>query len=99
KAREMLLGRALPDHFIPLSLDGPLPARLEPDGRLRAQVRPGTWTLELTARSVSALESVRRPDSGVAEEVWSFEPVDRLRASAIEGPSSIDPSQANVPSD
>ena len=48
KAREMLLGRALPDRFLPLSLDGALPARLEPDGRLRVQVRPGTWTLGLT---------------------------------------------------
>jgi hypothetical protein len=92
-------GSAAARGFVPMQLAGPLPARLQPDGRLRVQVRPGTWTLEVTARSASALESVRRPDSGVAEEVWSFEPVDRLRASAVEGPSSIDPSQANVPSD
>ena len=99
RPREEVMGPLLPAGFVPMQIAGPLPARLQPDGRLRVQVRPGTWTLELTARSVSALESVRRPDSGVAEEVWSFEPVDRLRASAIEGPSSIDPSQANVPSD
>jgi hypothetical protein len=99
RPREEVVGPLLPAGFVPMQLAGPLPARLQPDGRLRVQVRPGTWTLELTARSASALESVRRPDSGVAEEVWSFEPVDRLRASAVEGASSIDPSQANVPSD
>src|SRR5216110_2447025 len=48
--RETLLGRALPDGFVPLSLTSPLPSRLEPDGHLRVQVRPGTWVLELAAR-------------------------------------------------
>ena len=89
--REELVGPLLPADFAPMQTRGPLPARLQPDGRLRVQVRPGTWTLELTARSASALETIRRPDSGVAEEVWSFEAVDRLRASAVEGASSIDP--------
>ena len=91
RPREELVGPLLPADFAPMRLDGPLPARLQADGRLRVQVRPGTWTLELTARSASALETIRRPDSGVAEEVWSFEAVDRLRAAAIEGASSIDP--------
>jgi len=99
RAREELVGPLLPANFAPMRLDGPLPARLQADGRLRVQVRPGTWTLELTAHSASALETIRRPDSGVAEEVWSFEAVDRLRAAAIEGASSIDPTQANVPGD
>src|SRR5437867_10436906 len=31
ESREALLGRALPDHFVPISLTGPLPARLEAD--------------------------------------------------------------------
>lgn len=99
RPREELVGPLLPADFAPIRLDGPLPARLQADGRLRVQVRPGTWTLELTARSASALETIRRPDSGVAEEVWSFEAEDRLRAAAIEGASSIDPTQANVPGD
>jgi len=99
RPREEVVGPLLPAGFVPMQLAGPLPARLQPDGRLRVQVRPGTWTLELTARSVSALETVRRPDSGVTEEVWSFEAVDRLRAAAVEGASSVDPSQANVPGD
>ncbi|HEX4446911.1 MAG TPA: hypothetical protein VH044_09250, partial [Polyangiaceae bacterium] len=41
KNREELLGKALPAGFVPMALDGPLPARIEPDGRLRVQVRPG----------------------------------------------------------
>ena len=42
-ARDEQLGRVLPDGFVPTALLGPLPARLEPDGRLRVQVRPGHW--------------------------------------------------------
>ena len=42
-AREVVLGRALPEGAIPMSLWAPLPARLDPDGKLRVQVRPGSW--------------------------------------------------------
>ena len=99
RPREEIVGPLLPEGFAPMQITGPLPARLQPDGRLRIQLRPGTWTLELEARSASALATVRAPQSGVPQEVWSFEPVDRLRAAAVEGPGSIDPTQANVPSD
>src|SRR5262249_28029108 len=50
KSREVVLGRSLPEGFVPLSLDSPIPARVEPDSRLRVQVRPGTWQLTLVAR-------------------------------------------------
>lgn len=49
--REVLLGTALLPGFIPLRLDSPLPSRLEPDGRLRLQLRPGHWSIEFTARA------------------------------------------------
>jgi hypothetical protein len=50
KNREAVLGKALPPGFVPMALTGPLPARLDPDGRLRVQARAGTWDLELVAR-------------------------------------------------
>src|SRR5262249_61085533 len=61
KNRELLLGRALPDGFVPLSLVTPLPARLEADGRLRLQIRPGTWVVELAARHDGPVKSLARP--------------------------------------
>ena len=97
RPREVLLGPLLPEGFVPMKLEGPLPARLQPDGRLRVQARPGTWSIDLEARAASALASVQLPRSGIAEEVWSFEAVDSLRSASIEGASGIDPSQANVP--
>ena len=49
RAREIGLDAILLPGGIPLRLDSPLPARLEPAGRLRLQVRPGHWKLEITA--------------------------------------------------
>ncbi len=50
KSREVLLGRSLPTGFSPMSITSDLPVRVEPDGRIRLQVRPGTFTVDLSAR-------------------------------------------------
>src|SRR5688572_2148092 len=41
--RETAIGPLLPDGFTPLQLKGELPARLDSDGRLRVQLRAGSW--------------------------------------------------------
>ena len=56
--RELLLGTVLLPGFIPLRLESPLPARLEPDGRLRLQLRPGHWIIELAARAKTDLSQL-----------------------------------------
>ena len=61
KSREVLLGKALPAGFVPLSLDAPIPARVESDSRLRVQVRPGTFVITLVARSEGPVNQLSRP--------------------------------------
>ncbi|MDQ2639728.1 MAG: hypothetical protein M3Y79_03990, partial [Pseudomonadota bacterium] len=98
--REVLLGPVLPAGYTPLALEGELPARLESDGRLRVQLRPGRFELMLEARGPAVAQTTTRPQAAApwpADEVWSFEGVDRLRVAAPEGAESIDPAQANVP--
>ncbi|MBX5462781.1 MAG: hypothetical protein IRZ28_17030 [Steroidobacteraceae bacterium] len=101
EGREETLARVLPEGFTPLSLRSELPARLEPDGRLRVQVRAGSWELDLAARAAGVVSRVRRPPLGeglwARDEVWSFASDDRLRVAAAQGPEGIDPAQANVP--
>ncbi len=102
RSREALLGRALPDGFVPMSLQGPLPARLERDGRLRVQVRPGRWTLELAARHEAPVAALAAPDPGGpwdADEVWVFDARPHLRLVAVEGAPAIDPQQTTLPDD
>ena len=56
--REVKLAKPLLDGFIPLSLTSPLSARLEPDGQLLVQVRPGEWQLDITSRSVKEINTL-----------------------------------------
>ncbi len=100
KDREVTLGKALPDGFVPMALDSPLPARVEPDGYLRVQLRPGTWTLELTARHQGPTNALAMPATDApwaAQEVWAFEAHNELRLVSVEGVSAIDPNQTRLP--
>lgn len=99
KSREVVLGRALPAGFIPLSLEGPLPARLEPDSRLRVQVRAGTFVLSLIARHEGPVKQLARPKADglwPEDEVWVWDARPSLRAVRVEGVPLIDPQQTTL---
>ena len=103
-AREEQFAEVLPAGFVPLALDSALPARLDADGRLRVQVRAGSYELTITARGNGAADTLSRPPAAkpaagrrAREEIWSFAGNDRLRIAAAEGANAIDPAQANVP--
>ncbi len=100
RSREEELGTALPDNFLPLSLSSSLPARLEPDGTLHAQVRPGRWEITIRARATESVESLSMAESPVpwpAQEIWSYQSNDRLRITTPEGAEVVDPVQTEVP--
>jgi hypothetical protein len=98
--REELFAPILPDGFVPMSIQSLLPARLENDGRLRLQVRPGRYEVTLLARAPEVLAAVQMPAAEgnlPATEIWSFGAFDKLRVAAAEGPAPVDPSQVGVP--
>ncbi len=100
--REELLPSVLPSGFEPMSLESELPARIDPDGHMRIQVRPGAWTVKLSARNTVELTSITIPASQPPwpkQEIWSYAANERLRVAALEGGEAIDPTQANVPND
>ncbi len=102
KNREELLGRALPQGFVPMSLASPLPARLDPDGRLRVQVRPGNFTVEIAARHEGPVTSLPLATAGgpwSSEEVWVFEARPHLRQVVVEGVPALDPQQTTLAAD
>lgn len=99
--REELFGPLLPEGFSPLAISSQLPARLEPDGKLRVQVRPGRWTITLTARAPDVLNAITlpRPEENLpGTEIWSYASNDRLRVTAAGGLPPVDPIQVEVPS-
>jgi len=101
-AREEVLPAVLPNGFEAMALRSPLPARLDPDGSVRLQVRAGNWTVEIAARApenLAAISLAAAKGSWPKQEVWSYRSNDRLRVAVITGAEGVDPSQANVPPD
>lgn len=101
KSRELLLGKSLPAAFVPVSVDSPLPIRIEPDGRLRVQVRPGRFTVAIVARHEGPAHALSRPDAQgpwqEGDEVWVFDARPNLRVAAVAGVPAIDPQQTTLP--
>ncbi|MDO1530236.1 hypothetical protein QMK61_15465 [Fulvimonas sp. R45] len=100
-AREQVLGPVLPAGFVAAALSGDLPARLDGDGRLRVQLRPGQWTLTLDARDGVPLDKVALKLPAAPwprQEVWSYADANALRGTHAEG-KGVDAAQAGVPDD
>jgi len=98
-AREEIINPIFdPQLWRALSLESPLPARLESDGKLKIQVRPGQWTLKIGARSLEN-QSNLKPLLLQEEEVWVFEARHDLRQVDISGVTSIDPKQTGLPNE
>jgi hypothetical protein len=103
-ARQITLGPLYdPEKSTPLALESPLPAKLEQDGRLLVQVRPGQYTLTLRLRHAGPLDTLSffKPadDFWPGEEIWSFHAQPDLRLVEIEGGASVDPLQTSMPQD
>jgi hypothetical protein len=101
QAREVLLGPAVGADYTPMTLDSPLPARLEADGRLRVQVRRGSWAITLAARHQGETKQIAAPKAENAEwpeeEVWVFAAQNHLRMVQVSGAASVDPQQTGLP--
>lgn len=105
RQREVLIGPVLPadsdgNQFIPVQLMSPITGKLENDGSLRLQVRPGHWVVEIIARSVGVVGSLPVPDIKApwpAEEVWVFQAHTDLRLVETGGLPAVDPRQTTLP--
>jgi hypothetical protein len=100
--REIPLGKIIKDDFLPLRITSPLPARLDQDGRLCIQTRPGQWQIDLVLRhtgpaspeklGIGTIDGIW-PDS----EIWVFEAAANIREVTVENVQSIDPSRTVLP--
>ncbi len=99
-AREVALGPVLPDGLVPLRIASALPARLEPDGRLRVQVSPGDWIVTVSARSRAPVATLAPPAAAAPwpeTEIWAFQAAPGLRVVEVEGVPAVDPQQTTLP--
>jgi hypothetical protein len=100
--REVSFDGAVLADSVPMRVDSDLPARLDDDGRLHVQVRPGHWRVRLTTRQPGPVDALARPAGGAhwpAEELWVFEARPALRLVEPQGGTPVDPKQTNLPAD
>ena len=101
KMREVLLGQALPPGFVAHALVSELPVRLEAGGRMRVQLRPGTFTVTLESRQPTPARQITRPaPEGLwtpGDEVWVWQAQPPLRVVTITGVPAVDPRQTTLP--
>jgi hypothetical protein len=104
KAREQVLGAVLPAGFVPVLLEGEIPARVDPDGTLRVQLRPGSWSVVLIARSLAPATEFRAAqvtDAALsplpAQEIWQFRADPLFRLAQLDGVPGVDPDQVGIP--
>ncbi len=108
KERELQLGQLLLSGFTVTDFTSALPARIEKDGSLRIQVKPGTWELTLTSISTAPLNDLTIKNAvqpsqkemlWPEEEIWVFAGQPQLRSVQISGVQTIDPQQTELPDD
>ena len=98
KARELSLPHAVLPGWTPSALNSPLPARLQPDGSLRVQARPGAWFVEIDSRRMQALTALKLPEGTASEEeTWLVQGHPELRVISVQGASAVDPKQLEMP--
>ncbi|HAC35103.1 MAG TPA: hypothetical protein DCF45_11355, partial [Gammaproteobacteria bacterium] len=105
--REALFPPLLPEGFVPAAIHSSLPAKLEPSGQLRVQLRPGRWQLDVASHQPNALTELALPipqagqahDDWPASEIWVVQPNPALRTLEIGGVDTIDPQQTRLPAD
>ena len=100
--REVEVGRlAWPDTAL-MALASPLPARVEDNGNLRVQLRPGRHTLVFRSRFLGAVEQLatsRVAEPWPAYEYLSFAADSDLRQVRLSGAPGIDTSQVPLPTE
>ncbi len=100
KERELHIGQLLITGFTPTEFSSLLPARLEKDGSLRIQVKPGSWKLTMVSHSstpINELTFKSTSDVWPQQEIWVFEAQRQLRSVQISGVQTIDPQQTQLP--
>ena len=97
RAREIRLNQVMVAGSIAMELKSPLPARIDPDGGLTVQGRPGRWEIRIASRLESSPKKLAVPEGNQGREIWCFKPRNHLRLLEIKGPPAVDPHQTEVP--
>lgn len=100
EARELAIGPVVLPGSIPLGLNSRLPVKLEADGQLKLQARPGRWAVELISRYPGEIASITLPEGEAAwqaQEIWAWQADSAVRLAEVRGLEQVDPRQTKLP--
>ncbi|MCK5099359.1 MAG: hypothetical protein KAR45_14715, partial [Desulfobacteraceae bacterium] len=100
KHRNVNIGNIGMKDFIPVKIVSRLPVKIEQNGSLLVQAKPGKWQIQITLRHKGIAKTLSRALTGnfnTDKEIWSFEPHHYLRIVDVSGPAQIDPQQTTMP--
>jgi len=100
KSREEALGAVLPQGWQLALLEGPLPVAVDENGQMKAQVRPGKWTVKYSAFRLDNPKEFRFASGqkpAAPNELVAFRSRPDFRMVEIAGSPSVDVSQIAFP--
>jgi len=100
KSREESLGWILPEGWQLSYVESPLPVAIDPQGRLKARVRAGEWTIAIDAFRTSDITEFKYPKEAqplVDVELVGWKAQESFRTAEISGIPIIDASQTTFP--
>ncbi len=100
KHRKLNIGTIGIKDFIPVKLVSRLPIKIDRDGSVLIQARPGKWNIRIVLRHKGPVKTLLKTMLGnfkTKTEIWSFKPYNYLRIVDIKGPAQIDPQQTTMP--
>jgi hypothetical protein len=100
KSREEPLGWVLPQGWKLSHVESPIPVAVDEQGRMKAQVRAGKWTIGLDAFRANDVRDIQFAQDAkpvVTVELIGFRADPQLRVTELEGVAPIDASQTTFP--
>ena len=101
RAREVELGAVLLGGARPTQVRGELPVQVQPDGKVKVYVRPGTHSVEVDAVLTEPPAELKAParsgDFFDPQEVWVWRPDATVRAVELSGLQAVDPERTTLP--
>jgi hypothetical protein len=100
KSREELLGGILPDGWHLSLVESPIPVAVDDQGVMKAQVRAGSWKIQVHAFCNTDLDELRfaaDADPVVDRELVGFRAKPDFRIAEIEGVVAVDVNQTTFP--
>ncbi len=100
KSREEELGNILPEGWSIASVDAPIPVAVDGQGRMKAQVRAGKWTIHVSAFRTTDADEIRFAQGAkpiAANELVGFRTLPEFRMAELEGLPLVDVSQTTFP--